>query len=698
MQRLISRRWPELLLAAIVCVAATVPAGRAATAPPTLPPPSQPSEKERAATETQPAGPRAAQPSGPGAEAARPLVSTIPVRVVPAGGGEVTAAARQEAPPAHPFEFWPRLDGAGLTWFAVVVILLLSFRLKPLLSEHNLDALVLAATSLLLALRFDNSRMPHWAAGQTGQWWSYLLLSVAAGYWALRGLYCLLAPSIGRHECTVSKSAMFILVLAGLAVAVARVGTDPLSPSSRDGIVGGLFMADSGKLPYGEAGGHDSQSPLLYLLHAGAVELIGPTTLAASDQQTEFITMTWKDRGQWLGHAWWEEGDFAAARLVNGLLFILFAVALSTLGRQLHSPAIGLTMVAIFCVFPGAAECLTQPDVMLPATLLAWSISLALVPGVGGLLSSLLIVLAGFAWPWAWLGLPVLLGYFLRNGWSAVGGIIGTLAGLAVGLAGLTWLTLPSLPRADGALERADMTPAYTVTRSAEGQLAIAPRPAGPAAQAGWLRAFWRFLVDSESLALDPGASAPGLSWVVLGDGVDVRGLLYHKLAPTDAAREEVARRYRLALEREPQVTRLWVALRTVLEQTWLTSAPLPAPLKSAWALWSAAHGEEQGWWPTVRKGAKVAAGLLAIAIGLVLLIGHRPRPHQLIGGLLMVCSLTLVASSLGAVTNLVWLLPTLLALWAVHEEPPAFTEPSDPEALPDLLRSGPAPRITVEH
>ena len=61
-------------------------------------------------------------------------------------------------------------------------------------------------------------------------------------------------------------------------------------------------------------------------------------------------------------------------------------------------------MMAVFCVFPGSLECLPRPEIMLPSFLLTWTIVFALLPFVGGALATLCLVLAGVAWPWAWLG------------------------------------------------------------------------------------------------------------------------------------------------------------------------------------------------------------------------------------------------------------------------------------------------------
>ena len=73
-----------------------------------------------------------------------------------------------------------------------------------------------------------------------------------------------------------------------------------------------------------------------------------------------------------------------------------------------------------------------------------------------------------------------------------------------------------------------------------------------------------------------------------------------------------------------------------------------------------------------------------------------------LMGGMLVMSSAALLADYAGAVTNLVWLLPAALAVWAAHDEhAPAPPEQRDvAERVAARLNPaalGPAPRITVE-
>jgi hypothetical protein len=594
----------------------------------------------------------------------RPEDELVPQMVVEGRGPTEAAGSQPEAPPAGRPEFWPALEGPGLTWFAIVVILALTLRLRPLLSERNLDGLVWAAMCLLLSLRTDWAQMPAWAAGKTAQWWSYVLLSVAAGYFLLRGLLTLANSPQRHHELNVSGAALLVLLAAGLIIDIREIATAPLSTESRDCLVGGLYTAESGRLPYGQIEPHDRRSPWLYLLHAAAVRAVPPTFTPSPEQPQ--IEMSWANRQNWQDRAWWIEGDFAPARLVNGLLFVLALAAVYAVCARLHSPAVGLTAVAIWSVFPGTVECLTNPGIVLASALAGWSLFFAMIPAVGPFLSMVLAVAAGLAWPWAFLLLPVLLGYFFRTSWPTVSALFG-LAAAAAGAAGaLVWLTLPMPPRADGALRMAGQQPAYAADLGEDGVLRVSIRAPGEPAHHGILRPLWRFLAGSESLLLDVSDFGPGTSRVYLADGVVPQALWYRNLEPTQRAREEIGRRYRSAVQREPLATRFWVSLRCVLEQTWLAAEPAEPPVTSAWTLWA---GPEPGsTWGTIRRAAKLAAAILALITGIALMRRLTVQPAHLAAGLLVAACATLLCSNGGAVTNLVWLLPPALAVWAACE------------------------------
>jgi hypothetical protein len=577
----------------------------------------------------------------------------------------------------------PELSGPTLAWIAVVVILVLTLQVKLRLSWHSLAGLMLALTALLLLLRGSLGADQADPAGQAVQWWTYLLLSVAALYWVVRGLRLLLAETVPALEPNVSERAMYVLVIAGLFVAGARVVHAPLSDGSRDGLIGGIYTAETGKLPYGDALGYDARSPLLYLLHAGVAKLVEPTSGAG-------IAMRWADRSAWLEEANLGTVDLKTVRLVNALLLALLLGALAGIGHRVHSVAMGQMLVVILCVFPGALECLARPEILLPTVLLAWSIAFVTMPGIGGLLSVLALVLAGLAWPWAWLALPAMLAYLFRRGWQALGATIGLVGGAAAMVVGLTALVNPALPRADGALREAGMIPPYAARLSDDGTLVIEHRRPSELIEPMFIKKWvWKPLLNRDDLRLD---SAP--MQAALPNGVDARAVRYRDVVAAGKAREVLQDEYRAGMAQEPYWARMCASLRTVLEATWKPEVKPAAPVLGAWDLWSAE--QPSGQWTLIRRIAKIVVGLLALLVALVLIRGQRGQLHQLIGGLLAVSAGTLMISMSGAATNWVWLMPAALAAFAANSgAPPPKLETRASERPP--LDLGPAPRITVE-
>lgn len=601
------------------------------------------------------------------------------------GAPGVGTIARDAPPATLGRELLPDLGPPALTWVAVVVILVLVLRTKPLLCWHNLDGLMLALTAVLLPLRGDVGVIPGDPTGQTVQWWAYLLLCLIGLYWLGRGLKLLLAKTAPALQLNVSESGMVVLVAAGLLVALATIVQAPISAGSRDGLIGGICMKETGKLPYGDALRHDARSPLLYLLHAGAVELVEPTYEAGAEP----VAMRWGDRRAWLNDEAWETVDFTAVRLVSALLFVLFFGALAGIGHRHHSVAVGQALVAIVCLFPGALECFARPDIMLPTTLLAWSIVFVTLPGIGGLLSVLLLVFAGLAWPWAWLALPVMLAYFFRRGWHALGAVVGLLAGVAVALIGITMLVAPTLPRYDGALAEAGIRPGYEARLRPDGTLVVDPHRPSETVEPTFKSWLWKFLLEREAARLDSAdALLPN----------DAGSVLYRDVkATTTEAADVMQRDYREALVQTAVTTRGWVALRTLLEATWKPAMAPAGPLAGVWELWSADGPDSAGRWTVLRRSGKVVVGLLALLVAFLLIRAPRRELHQLTGGLLVVSAATLLISMMGPATNWVWLMPTALAALAAKSEPPAA--PKRVRSISELppYETGPPPRITVD-
>jgi hypothetical protein len=590
---------------------------------------------------------------------------------------------RESTPPATVWSnFLPALSGMAVAWIAVVAILLLTLQLKPLMSWHNLDGLILALTALLVAFRASIDAAQGDSAAQHAQWWTYLLFCLVGLYWLARGAQLLFAKAVPALRPNVSGGAMFILILAGLFVAGGQIINAPLSDGSRDGLIGGVCTAETGKLPYGDALGHDARSPLLYLIHAGAVKLTPPSDAAG-------ICMRWANRSIWLDQPRLETADLKVVRLINALLFVLLLAALAGIGHRLHSVSAAQTLLVIACVFPGVLECSARPEIMLPAVLVAWSVAFALLPRVGGLLSVLTMVLAGLAWPWAWLALPALLAYFFRHGWQALGATGGLLIGLAALLVGATILVAPALPRSDGALHEAGITPAYAARLSNDGTPVIEHYRPDETATASFKRWIWNPLLNQDELRLSSASTQPALP-----NGVDANAVMYRDVVATGPARDALQLQYREALSQQPETVRASAALRTLLEATWKPEVAPVSPVVGVWELWATNQPVRN--WTLARRAAKIAVGLLALLAAFVLIRGRPARLHELIGALLAICSATLLISMTGPATNWVWLMPTALAALATRTGS-AAPAPETPMRRHPPIDLGPAPRITVD-
>jgi hypothetical protein len=648
------------------------------------------------------------------------LLGAVSVRaqVPPSAGSETapattTAVAPLSSPPPALHTIWPSLDWATLGWFGAVCILILAFRPRPITWCRNLDGLVLAAMCLLLVAR-DTSGSPC-ASPHDWRWWATLGLSVAVAYWIMRAVGLLGTWRPVKYAGAITGGARCVLVLVGLVLCGHQIATAPVSPASRDALAGGIYMADTGKLPYGDAAPYDTRSPLLYMAHAGAVK-VAPPASAAIGRGTS--GMTWAQRSEWLRGDWIAGADVRAVRLVNGVLFLLTLLGLVVIGRRLLTEGSAAVMVAMFCIFPGTLECLPRPEIMLPVTLLTWTVAFALVPGVGGLLSTLTLVFAGLAWPWLWLSIPVVLGWSWRRGVDALGGFVGLLGGIALSIWGMLALVQPALPLANGAIATAALQPLYEarVADQYSIQVRTAQQPTtrpSPAVSAP----FWRQLIEKGQVsvhsipvpprrkAVTAPARAPAtqpidITWQ---PGVGGENIYFWQIDPTPEAQPMLQAKYRAALDAQPSGKVLLNAARTVLERTWLLPDPGPAQVRSAWEIWLGQDPRGAQLW--IRRGVKLLGGIVAL-IGLVLV--RRGRPRHLIGGLLAVNALALFASHTGPLDNLVWLMPLLVAAWALHEPDEERAErdlvrrrvappTAPPAAIVRPIERGPAPRITLD-
>jgi hypothetical protein len=599
--------------------------------------------------------------------------------------------------PAPRSDFWPDLDGPSLGWLAALVILLLTFRFPPLINLRNLDGLVLAGMAVVLGLR-ANDDSPEWLGGRTLQWLAATLLAAGTGYWLLRGFGVIFSRSIPRLECNLAAPAMLVLVVASAAVGIHRIASAPISDGSRDGVVGGLGLLSTGKLPYGDATGFDTRSPLLYGLHAGAVRVL-PLTFVDEDSGLS-SPVAWKDRQRWLGGDW-ELADFSAARAANATLFVLMLIGLYLIGARLHSAAIGLAMVAIFCVFPGSVECLPRPEIMLPATLLTWMVYTALLPGFASFLAIVLAAAAGIAWPWAFFGLPALLVHFFRRGAvSALGAVVGLVGVLAGGALGVTALTAPTFPRAEGALAAAGTSPRFIAVADASGEVTVQPREATETPRPARTAPLWRFLSGRDALDVkttfrgEPGGRRVTVNF---GEGAREGDVKFNDVEARGAAREQLLAAYRTQIDTTDDLHRFWASARTVVESTWLPAVAPADPAPPVWDAWSGGRPGKAV--SDTRAIVKLVAGLITLLAAGLLLLGDRRRPHHLLGALVVAGAAGLLASAVGPATNLIWLVAVVLPLWAIHWQPPApSARPVAGSNLESVAhRLGPAPRITTE-
>ncbi len=627
----------------------------------------------------------AAQPAEPEA-ATQPADADQQLQFIGAGerdGGPIIVDRVSRRPAGDRFRFWPRTDRPTLAWLAVLVVLALTLRPSQILSIRTLDALALAAVCLLLVLRDDTRELL--STGHSVQWWAHIGLTGAALYWMIRGFTLLYVSHAPPMAGVLPGGAVLVLAIAGLVIAFHRVATAPLSDSGRDALLGGLYVAQSGCLPYGEELVAERHSPLVHLLHAAAVKVLPPKIVG--DDAASAEPLKWSDRSTWMTDDWPARVDLASVRAVNAVLLLVLLVSVLIIGQRLYSAECGVTMVAILCVFPGVLDVLTQPDIMLPAALIGLSIALALLPGFGGLLGMLGFTLSGLAWPWAWVAVPVLGAACLRRGWQALGGLLGLAVGVVTILFGILAMVQPTLPRYEGALRAAGLEPSYRAQLNADRLLMVEPRtpPDAPNSRVmtGWL---WRALLAAESATFKVGPGESAAIPATTPAGAASATILYRDIKASDDARPVLETAYREALERAGGLEALSAAARTVIEATWLPAVGRTDLPPTPWSIWS---GDEliEGRWLQVRRGVKVAAALLVLAATVALLSRKQPAtPRRLAGGLLVALTAAQVATAHGAGGFSALILPAILTLWA------AFDREAAPVRGP--LSTGPAQSI----
>lgn len=662
--------------------APNVPAAPAAISQPDAPPAAAPAQDPPAATPPDEPPAVTTQPDPPAtAPALTPELSGT------SGGG--TPRHWTAAPVGGPRTRWdaftlPELDLPWTTWFGVVIILTLTLTSRPIGTRRSLDGFMLAAATILLALRHEDA---HLFGGLSLRAAVYALLALIGVYWLLRGWQTLSGGAIPRPEANVTEAPLLVLAVAAIALAGGTIATEPLSRGSQDGMVGGVYMAETGHLPYGVTVGYDGRAPLLYVLHAGAIRAtqslldFGDSSgaprsisLPTVDVPDGMAALTWDQRARWSSVDWWEHGTVQAARLTNAVLFVLALLAVNVIGRRLHSPAMGLSLVAIFSVFAGTLESLTRPEVMLPTAVLAWATACALVAGMGGFLATFLVILAGTCTPWAWLALPTLVAYCLRRGGQGVGSLLGVAAGIAAITGGVLSLVEPAIPRAGGALAAAGITPQHVA--NGDGERVVIERAAPQAADPDFKAPLWRFLLADESLRATPQAIRPTPA---LGEGVAADSISFGAIDVRDGALDALAEAYRDAAGSGTPRARL----RTLLEAVWLPARPDPILAESPWLFWTEGRAALA---VSLRRALKIIAVVAALAAAWFVYSRRLSQPQHWLGAVVFVTALAQVASVSAASSGLAWLSVAVVSLFAVHSG-----------AAVGTAANAPAPRITVE-
>lgn len=694
-----------MLAAAILCSAAAPRIVAAQTTNPTADPP---------VATTAPTGEPAANIAPAEAPRLEPPATTPPATIRPAKSPSVTTPPTPKllAPEGRrpstgaavdttdePRESWqPELSGATLGWFAAIVILTLTFRLHPRLSLRNLDAVVLAILAIAMSMRADNTPLGISPNSWTLQQLSFAVLGLGAAYFALRGAALLFTRTIPRLEPSLAPSAMFVLLIAGLAICVQQIATAPLSQGSRDALIGGIVLNETGKLPYGDAAPNDANGPLVYLAHAGALRVL---PLEFDTPDTDAVRANWSNREQWLSADWSQSTRGSAARLANAVVFVLFLLGVYAVSTRLHSPAFGLQAVILLCVFPGVIECLARPEIMMPAMLLTWAAYAALLSGFASFLAMILVIFAGLSWGWGFLAVPVLLLHFFRRGaLSALGAILGAGGGIALAVYALLALVQPSLPRADGLLALEGVHATHAAVRSADGDIVIGTSNASTTPSTSIRGLIWRFVAAQDTTIVP----APIENVHVNGD-VTPGQVHFSRLSASGEAREQLTRIYRQQVAIVGGSASTWAVIRTFGEALWHRPTPQAAAVPSAWTLW---FGPET---PTTRERICCLFPLLSIilvlGLGLLLVVRDRTRPHHLIGALLFITAIAWLAHRSGVGADSIWIMPFVLALWAINAESiggtirrepsPALNPNPRPKAPLPPIKMGPTPRITVE-
>lgn len=597
---------------------------------------------------------------------------------------------------------WPEPNPIQLSWFAAIAILALTLRARNPLSLASLDGISLAGAAILFVLR-DLDGSQRGVGGHSWSWWAISLFPLIALYWLIRGILLFSGARPARLSRAALGGPVVVFAFVGLLLAGRSVATGLIPPAMHDGFIGATGMLESGALPYGDFPGHDSRGPLLYSFVAGVLKVTQPAVLpdvplAEGPMAPERTIVFPADPPV--------RYDATALRGANALLICLATIALFIIGVGCGARSLGAGLAAIFLLFPGVREGFGDTELLLAATLLAWSLAFLFVPWVGSFFSALCLTLGGVSCPWLWLGIPLMLAFHLRRGAA----LVGTVCGLLLGFAALGFVfanhVRPTLPRERGVLAAADLPPRFRATLSADGQvlqISIDEREDRPRFAARLAAPMLRKLLEQEDLSLEAAFRRKGLPEFVLPDGVAPHAVFYTDIAAEGAAADVLQSEYRVDLAAAPDKTRFFAAIRTVIESTWLPAAPVGAAdgavEPSTWRAWSLEPGGMASRVDAARRAMKIIAILCALVMALGLLVRRDAGFGEFAGALLATLTLAFLASEPGSAARWAWIVPAILAAHAVQREtaaaPPEGYGPADDFGR-DPVSAEPAQRTQV--
>lgn len=598
----------------------------------------------------------------PAPDVPEPIESqSAPIEQPPAQAAEPTSQTTVHVRWAD-LPIWPRLETTHLTWLAILGILALTLRFDPRAWARSVDGIFLVCTALWLPLRMlpDAALAPD---GQPWRTWAAALLMLVTIYWVIRGLLLVAGRAPARADA--SGGATTVFLVAAVALTAHALQARPLAPSARDALEGGLYAFDHRCMPYGDVPRHDSRSPLVYLAAAGWNSLSPyealPSRMAPSDESS-------------VGHRIEIGADTPVGysdrslRRLNLLLTAAVVGGLLVIGTRLHSGPMALVLVVIYLLFPGTLEGLGDPSLLIATALVTWSVAFALVPWVGGFLSAFTLVLAGLAWPWAWLAIPAQQAYFLRRGWGLIGAALGLLLGLGTIGFVVSETIRPTLPRTDGVLQAAHRTPRFSADLVENGAvLRIVAAPAPASAPYHLLKSAADWLIEQEDTTLAAAVSRTGTYRIELPPTIAPESVRFRDISAADQeAREILQAEYRYDLQRSSDQKQFIAKVRSLLDATWRVPADPHAADVSTWdaaaRLVSGSSGETVDW---LRRSMKILAGVAAGLLAVVILARRSVNANTLIGAVTAVLTLAYLASAQSAAANWTWILPILLAAHA---------------------------------